>query len=205
MLLVFAFDRAHRGGDQHHAGIGLKPLVIDEADLLVRGLLVLQAKLHPCRLFGSASSGAGSRSGRSSRAGAAGSCCLGRRLDLPARTANVRSERQEHMPQIMPAPPTVRNVFHRSIDEFITDLSSFLRAPIQPALDLGLPRIPCLGSIPEMRRRRGWAWRPESFPIRRPARLHSFRRLTQGLCRLRPFGLAAPCYPDNHAAMRKHL
>jgi hypothetical protein len=47
-------------------------------------------------------------------------------------------------------------VFHRSIDEFITDLSSFLRAPIQPALDLGFPRILFLGSIPEMRRRRGW-------------------------------------------------
>jgi hypothetical protein len=52
---------------------------------------------------------------------------------------------------------TRRNVFHRSIDEFITDLSSFLRAPIQPALDLGFPRILFLGSIPEMRRRRGCA------------------------------------------------
>jgi hypothetical protein len=54
-------------------------------------------------------------------------------------------------------PANRRNAFHRSIDEFITDLSSFLRAPIQPALDLGLPRVLFLGSIPEMRRRRGWA------------------------------------------------
>ena len=32
------------------SGVGLKPLVIDETDLLVGSLLVLQAKLNPCRL-----------------------------------------------------------------------------------------------------------------------------------------------------------
>ena len=51
-------------------------------------------------------------------------------------------------------PTRLRNVFHRSNDEFITDLSSFLRAPIQLACEPG-PRVPALGSIPELRRGRG--------------------------------------------------
>ena len=138
MLLVFAFDRAHRGGDQHHAGIGLKPLVIDETDLLVGGLLVLQAKLHPCRLFGAAgpAAGASSRSRRQALPG-----LLPWAPWISCATAKVVPSAKAHAANNA-GPANRRNVFHRSIDEFITDLSSFLRAPIQPALDFGLPRIP---------------------------------------------------------------
>jgi hypothetical protein len=47
MLLVLAFDRAHGGGDENHAGVGLKTLVIDKTDLFVAGLLILETELHP--------------------------------------------------------------------------------------------------------------------------------------------------------------
>ena len=47
LLLLLALDLAHGGGDQHHAGIGLEALVIDEADFLVLGLLALHAELDP--------------------------------------------------------------------------------------------------------------------------------------------------------------
>ena len=47
MLLVLALDRAHGSGDEYHAGVGLKPFVIDQADLLAAGLLVLETELHP--------------------------------------------------------------------------------------------------------------------------------------------------------------
>ena len=43
LLLFLTFNLAHHGGDQDHAGIGIEPFVIDEADFLVLGLLVLHA------------------------------------------------------------------------------------------------------------------------------------------------------------------
>src|SRR5262249_58197752 len=54
VLLVLAFDAAHRGGNKDHPGIRLQALMIDEAHLLVIGLLVLEAELHPRRVFRSA-------------------------------------------------------------------------------------------------------------------------------------------------------
>jgi hypothetical protein len=67
LLLFLTFNLAHHGGDQDHAGIGIEPFVIDEADFLVLGLLVLHAELDPGVLRGGLSLSAGRRlSGRSS-------------------------------------------------------------------------------------------------------------------------------------------
>src|SRR5262245_11432765 len=48
-LPVLAFNAAHDDNDLHAPGIGVEPLVFDEANLLVASLLVLLAELLPCR------------------------------------------------------------------------------------------------------------------------------------------------------------
>ncbi len=62
-MLVLAFGLTHGGGNQDHTGVGLEPFMVDQADLLVVGLLAFHAKLDPGILGGLPGCGRGRRCG----------------------------------------------------------------------------------------------------------------------------------------------
>src|SRR4029079_5627507 len=137
ILYVFAFDRAHLGGDQHHSGIWVKHLVIDDTKLLVGSLVVLQAKFNPCHPFRCRSNSRGGRS-RGGR-GSVQHCSLLSNHQSHAKRQSTCRKRQPRQPGEL-VPSVIRCVHTRPF--FVLVLTRRSTSAV-PALSSG--------SIPELR------------------------------------------------------